>query len=112
MLLMTGPCPNTNCHSCPESLSLFWAPGCYELDLRPGATEEEILNICEQHCRSDYFVLITRIKRSGETFMLGAAMSAEAMRNLAIAFSKSAPDPTLRLSSRPYWSSRRTPLTH
>lgn len=47
------------------------------IDLRPGATEEEILNICRDHCRSDHFVLVDAYKTIPDTFMLGAAMSAE-----------------------------------
>jgi len=43
-----------------------------------GATEEEILNICRQRCHSDHFVLIDEYKEIPDTFMLGAAMCAEA----------------------------------
>ncbi len=46
-------------------------------DLRPGATEEEILNLCRTHCRSDHFILIDEYKAIPETFLLGAATSAE-----------------------------------
>ncbi|MEZ5351525.1 MAG: hypothetical protein R2762_02730 [Bryobacteraceae bacterium] len=46
------------------------------MDLPAGTSEEEILNICERHCRSDHFVLIDAYKPIPETFMLGAAMSA------------------------------------
>lgn len=42
-----------------------------------GATEQEILKICRECCRSDYFVLIDHYKEIPDTFMLGAAMCAE-----------------------------------
>jgi hypothetical protein len=47
------------------------------IELPRGATEEEILNICREHCRSDHFILIDEYKEIPETFMLGAAMCAE-----------------------------------
>jgi hypothetical protein len=47
------------------------------IDLPAGASEEEILNICDQHCRSDHFLLLDSYNPIPETFMLGAAMSAE-----------------------------------
>ena len=76
-LLMTGPSPNTNCASCPESRSLFTGlQDVTKIDLPSGATEEEILNLCQEHCRSDHFVLIDECKAIPDTFMLGAAMSA------------------------------------
>lgn len=45
--------------------------------LPAGATEEQILRMCRERCRSDHFVLIDEYKEIKETFMLGAAMSAE-----------------------------------
>jgi hypothetical protein len=54
-----------------------------KIDLRPGATGEEILDLCHSHCRSDHFVLIDEYKGIPETFMLGAAMSAESNGNSA-----------------------------
>ena len=42
-----------------------------------GATEEEVLNICRERCRSDHFILIDEYKEIPDTFMLGAAMCAE-----------------------------------
>ena len=48
-----------------------------------GATEEEILNLCQRHCRSDHFILIDEFKAITDTFMLGAAMSAESNRDSA-----------------------------
>ena len=47
------------------------------IELRHGATEEEILNICRERCRSDNFILIDEYKEIPDTFMLGAAMCAE-----------------------------------
>jgi len=41
------------------------------------AIEEDVLRICREHCRSDHFVLIDQYKDIKDTFMLGAAMSAE-----------------------------------
>jgi hypothetical protein len=48
------------------------------LELPRGATEEQVLNICRRHCRSDHFILVDAYRDIPETFMLGAAMSAEA----------------------------------
>ena len=42
------------------------------------ATEEEVLRICRERCRSDHFVLIDEYKEIPNSFMLGAAMCAEA----------------------------------
>ena len=47
------------------------------IDLPAGATEEQILEMCRTRCRSDHFVLIDAYKDIKDTFMLGAAMSAE-----------------------------------
>jgi len=47
------------------------------IDFPAGATEEQILEICRTRCRSDHFVLIDKYKDIKDTFMLGAAMSAE-----------------------------------
>jgi hypothetical protein len=47
------------------------------IELPHGATEEEILNICRERCRSDHFILIDEYKEIPDTFMLGAAMCAE-----------------------------------
>jgi hypothetical protein len=41
------------------------------------ATEEQILKMCRGRCRSDHIVLIVEYKDIKDTFMLGAAMSAE-----------------------------------
>jgi hypothetical protein len=48
------------------------------LDLPAGATEEDVLKICRANCRSAHFVLIDAYKDIADTFMLGAAMCAEA----------------------------------
>jgi hypothetical protein len=47
------------------------------IELPRGATEEEILNVCRERCRSEHFVLIDEYKEIPDTFMLGAAMCAE-----------------------------------
>jgi hypothetical protein len=47
------------------------------IDLPPGISEDQILTLCREQCRSDHFVLIDEYKDVPETFMLGAAMSAE-----------------------------------
>jgi hypothetical protein len=41
------------------------------------ATEGQILQICRDRCRSDYFVLIDEYREINDAFMLGAAMDAE-----------------------------------
>jgi hypothetical protein len=48
-----------------------------KIDLPAGASEEEVLKMCRERCRSDHFVLIDEYKDIKDTFMLGAAMSAE-----------------------------------
>jgi hypothetical protein len=47
------------------------------INLPAGATEEQILKMCHERCRSDHFVLIDEYKNIEDTFMLGATMSAE-----------------------------------
>jgi hypothetical protein len=49
-----------------------------KVDLPPGTGGEALLSICRERCRSDHFVLIDEYKDIPETFMLGAAMAAEA----------------------------------
>jgi len=53
------------------------------IELPHEATEEEILDICREHCRSDHFILIDEYKEITDTFMLGAAMCAESNRDSA-----------------------------
>ena len=48
-----------------------------EIPLPAGATEEEILKMCHERCRSDHLILIDEYKEIKDTFMLSAAMSAE-----------------------------------
>ena len=48
-----------------------------KMDLPPGISDEEMLALCRERCRSDHFVLIDEYRAIPETFMLGAAMSAE-----------------------------------
>jgi hypothetical protein len=47
------------------------------IELPHTATEEEILNICRERCRSNHFIFIDEYKEIPDTFMLGAAMCAE-----------------------------------
>ena len=47
------------------------------IDLPVGSTEEQILKMCRERCRSGHFVLIDEYRDIKDTFMLGAAMSAE-----------------------------------
>lgn len=51
------------------------------IDLPHGTGHDDILRICRQRCRSDHFVLIDDYKEISETFLLGAAMLAEAGRD-------------------------------
>ena len=48
------------------------------INLPINATEDDVLRMCREHCRSDHFVLIDRYQEIKDTFMWGAAMSAEA----------------------------------
>jgi hypothetical protein len=48
------------------------------IDLPNDATEQDILLICRTRCRSEHFVLIDEYRTIPDTFMLGAAMQAEA----------------------------------
>jgi len=48
-----------------------------KIDLPHGISDDQILALCRERCRSDHFVLIDEYKDIPETFMLGAAMSAE-----------------------------------
>lgn len=47
------------------------------IDLPNGATEDKILSICRERCRSDRFILIDEYKDLLDTFLLLSAMSAE-----------------------------------
>jgi hypothetical protein len=47
------------------------------IELPRGTTQEQILKICRERCRSNHFVLIDEYKEIPDTFMLGAAMCAE-----------------------------------
>lgn len=47
------------------------------LEFPEGASEDDILKICRQKCRSEHLVLIDHYTDVADTFMLGAAMSAE-----------------------------------
>ena len=47
------------------------------IDLPRGISDEGLLALCRGHCRSDHFVVIDEYREIPETFMLGAAMSAE-----------------------------------
>jgi hypothetical protein len=56
------------------------------VELRCGATEEEILSICRERCRSDHFVLIDEYREIPDTFMFGAAMCAESDRDSTLGY--------------------------
>jgi hypothetical protein len=47
------------------------------LELPSAASEDDMLKTSRQKCRSEYFVLIHQYTDVTDTFMLGAAMSAE-----------------------------------
>lgn len=47
------------------------------IEVPRGISDDNILAICRGRCRSDHFVLIDEYKEIPETFMLGAAISAE-----------------------------------
>jgi len=47
------------------------------IELLAGASEEQVLKMCRERCRSGHFVLIDEYRDISDTFMLGAAMSAE-----------------------------------
>jgi hypothetical protein len=59
------------------AVSFYGLQDVTRIELPNGATEEEILNICRERCRSDHFILIDEYKEISDTFMLGAAMCAE-----------------------------------
>jgi hypothetical protein len=50
----------------------------HPIKVEPGLTVEQILAICREHCKSDYFVLIEEYHPVRETFLVGAEMSAGA----------------------------------
>jgi hypothetical protein len=49
----------------------------HPIKLEPGTMMEGILNICRKYCKSDHFVVIDEYRPVKETFLAGAAMSAE-----------------------------------
>lgn len=56
------------------------------IELPHEATEDKILKICRERCRSDHFVLIHEYKEIPDTFMLGAAMRAEDEMNSTLGY--------------------------
>ena len=46
--------------------------------VEPGTATERFLTICRERCKSDHFVVIDEYRPVKETFLVGAAMSAEA----------------------------------
>lgn len=50
----------------------------YPIELEPGATIEASLEICRNHCRSKHFIVIDEYRPVKDTFLVGAAMTAEA----------------------------------
>ena len=57
------------------------------LEVLDTASEEEIVRLCRQHCRSDHFILIDEYKRIPKSFMLAAAMCADSGRESADGYS-------------------------
>ena len=53
------------------------------LEVPDTASEEDIVRLCRQHCRSDHFILIDEYKRIPKSFMLAAAMCADSGRESA-----------------------------
>jgi len=47
------------------------------IKIHAGASEEDLLRICRERCRSDAFLVIDHYKDISDTLMLGAAMAAE-----------------------------------
>lgn len=47
------------------------------IKLEPGTTLVRILDICRERCKSDHFLLIDQYRAIKNTFLVGAAMSAE-----------------------------------
>lgn len=50
------------------------------IPLPPGATEEDVLRMCRERCRSEHFVLVDEYREIGKHFMMGASMRAEAQQ--------------------------------
>ncbi len=48
------------------------------IKLEPGTTIEASLEICRNHCRSKHFIVIDEYRPVKDTFLVGAAMTAEA----------------------------------
>jgi hypothetical protein len=73
-----GPMPKYELPALPgKPVPFYGLQDVTKVELPQGATEEEILRICRERCRSDHFVLIDEYKEIPDTFMLGAAMCAE-----------------------------------
>jgi hypothetical protein len=77
-----GAMPSYEMRQLPGRPVPFWGlQDVTPIDLPHGIGHDEVLNICRQRCRSDHFVLIDDYTEISETFLLGAAMSAEAERD-------------------------------
>lgn len=77
-----GAMPSYELRQMPGRPVPFWGlQDVTSIDLPPGTGHDDILKICRQRCRSNHFVLIDDYKDISETFLLGAAMSAEADRD-------------------------------
>jgi hypothetical protein len=49
----------------------------HPIKLEPGATMEQILAICREHCKSDHFVLIEEYQPVRDRFLVGAELCVE-----------------------------------
>jgi hypothetical protein len=77
-----GPMPRYEYWQFPgKHLPFYGLADVTPLKLPEAASEDDILKICRQECRSEHFVLIDRYTDVADTFMLGAAMSAESARD-------------------------------
>jgi hypothetical protein len=73
-----GAMPKYELHRIPGAPVPFYGlQDVTTIELPSGASEEQVLKMCRERCRSDHFVLIDAYKDIKDTFMLGAAMSAD-----------------------------------
>jgi hypothetical protein len=54
-----------------KSIPFFRLQDMTRIELYHGATEEEILSICRERCRSDHVILIDDYKEIPDSFMFG-----------------------------------------
>ena len=72
-----GAMPKYELRQVPGTVPFYGLQDVTRIELPHEATEEQILNICRERCRSDHFILIDEYKELPDTFMLGAAMCAD-----------------------------------